>query len=174
MKKLLVFLSTVLIATLAGSGWAWGTTEHCPDFNSPNKVESQTDGDLDGIVLPAGTKVCVKGSTVATGIVIADGVKTLYEILGIGKNVSYYITYTVTPTPTPTSPTPTPTTPTPTPTETETTPVPTETPSVTPTPTNTQEPRDRLPKTGANWWLAVLGIALLAGGSGIVYANRRS
>lgn len=67
------------------------TTEHCPSGGV--KVESQVDGDLDLIVPAAGTLVCVKGSTDATGIVIADGETTLVDILDNGHNVSYYVTY---------------------------------------------------------------------------------
>jgi outer membrane biosynthesis protein TonB len=121
------------------------TTEHCPDHNGhPGKVESVVDGDLNDITPAAGTMVCVKGSTDATGIIVADGETTLVDMLDNGHDVSYYIVYgtapSQTPEPTPViTPEPTPVvTPEPTPVVTpEPTPVvtPEPTPAVTPEPT---------------------------------------
>jgi hypothetical protein len=121
-------------------------TQHCPSGG----VKTEAVGnELNNIVLPRGTIFCVKGSTDATGILIANGITTLYEYLNNGHDVSYYVVYDEeeTPTPTPETPTPTPTDPTPTPTDptptpTEPTPTPTEpTPTPTePTPTPTKPP----------------------------------
>jgi len=141
---------------------------HCPDFNSPNKVESVVDGDLDNVVLPAGTLFCVKGGPQdATGYLTADGTTTVGEYLPGKYNVSYYITYegvepSVTP---PISPPPTTTpsaspsmTPAPSATPQVTSPpspepsespspepTVTPTPSVTPSPTNTPTPVPSMP-----------------------------
>lgn len=78
------------VATLAivlGFGLAaYGNgQEVCPD----PKIESVVDGDIDDVVLPAGTEACIKGSTVVV-YVTADGESTLRELLGIDKNVSHY------------------------------------------------------------------------------------
>jgi hypothetical protein len=58
----------------------------CPE---DGKVESVVDGDLDGIVLEAGTVVCIKGGQ-ALVTRIADGIDTLFLLLGTGQNVSHY------------------------------------------------------------------------------------
>ena len=92
-------------------------TEHCPDHEgNPGKVQSVSPGDLDDVVLPAGTLVCVKASNLATGIVTADGEESLCDILieagiidGSGEschNVSYYIVYEAEATPVPPTPVP--------------------------------------------------------------------
>jgi hypothetical protein len=124
---------------------------HCPDFNSPNKVESVVDGDLDGVVLDEGTLFCVKGGNQdATGYLTADGTTTVGEYLPGKYNVSYYITYEgvdpsatppITPSPEPSvSPTPSPST-TPAPSETpEVTSPPSPEPSVSPSPEPTLTP----------------------------------
>lgn len=120
MKRLVTTLIAVFAILLIGASTpVLAVTEHCPDGGT--KIESQVDGDLDNIVLTAGTSFCVKGSTDATGILVADGETSLFDYLGNGHNVSYYVVYETpsappseepssepTPTPTP-EPTPTPT-----------------------------------------------------------------
>jgi hypothetical protein len=138
------------------------TTEHCPTGGT--KYEN---GAFNSIVLHAGTQFCVKGSVDATGILVADGQKTLVDYLGSGHDVSYYVVYEgVTPSATP------PITPSPSPSQSPTpsvTPVPsatppassppspepsvspspvptsTPTPSVTPSPTSTPTPGPSTP-----------------------------
>jgi hypothetical protein len=140
-------LIAVTAATLLMMGWAifpsaaGAVAEQCPAGGE--KVESQVDGDLDDIVLPAGTLFCVKGATDATGILTADGQTTLFEYLGNDHNVSHYVIYppetttTTVPTTTTTVPTTTTTVPTTTTTvPTTTTTVPTTTTTV-PTTTTT-------------------------------------
>jgi hypothetical protein len=61
-------------------------SEVCPE---EGKVESQSDGDLDGIILPEGTLVCIKGGQTLVEVE-ADGESTLAELLGTGQNVSHY------------------------------------------------------------------------------------
>ena len=108
----------------------------CPELN---KVESQVDGDLDGIILEAGTLVCIKGGQTKV-TVTADGESTLAELLGTGQNVSHYsiIEYpdetTTTTTEVPPSTTTT--------TEATTTTTPTTTTQPTPTTTSTTTPSD--------------------------------
>src|SRR5215212_5110176 len=106
-RKVLMGVAALLMlaASLALSTSAGATTGQCPSGGS--KTESQVDGDLDGIVLPAGTQFCVKGSTDVTGVLTADGSATLFEYLSDGRNVSNYVVYRRTaPTerPTPTEP----------------------------------------------------------------------
>ena len=78
------------------------TTDSCPEGGT--KTESVVDGDLDDIVLAAGTSFCAKSSTEATGTLTADGESTLCEYLfaaGIVggdsecSNVSHYVVYEV-------------------------------------------------------------------------------
>lgn len=79
---LLLIIPTVALAdhgTLTEQG-------NCP---VSGKVQSVVDGDLDDIVLAAGTHVCVKGGQ-TTVLVTADGEDTLAELLGTGQNVSHY------------------------------------------------------------------------------------
>lgn len=149
----------ILFAIIATAQPVAGVTQRCPPGGV--KVEAQSDGQLDSIVPAAGTLVCVKGSTKATGIVVADGQTTLLDILNNGHAVSYYVTYegsqpssppsaepSATPEPSssagstpsiPPSQTPTPTsTPTATPTDS---PVPSATPTPpTPTPAPSNSP----------------------------------
>jgi LPXTG-motif cell wall-anchored protein len=90
--KLLLLAATFGVVGVVGAGAtpAGAATEHCPDHNgNPGKVE----GKSNDVVLPEGTKFCVKGSTEATGELIADGETTLFQYLGIGQDVSYYIVY---------------------------------------------------------------------------------
>jgi hypothetical protein len=63
-----------------------------PQGNCPEqgKVESQVDGDLDDIVLDAGTHVCIKAGAGGAVFVTADGEATLRTLLGLNKNVSHY------------------------------------------------------------------------------------
>ncbi len=83
----LLFMGIMLIPLTA-----LADQEVCP---SEGKVESVVDGDLDGIVLPAGVEVCIKAGTLVV-FVVADGVQTLVELIGNGKNISHYtITCTV-------------------------------------------------------------------------------
>lgn len=130
-----VIIAAFMAATLlfAYANAAQAKTEHCPSGGV--KVESVVDGDLDLIVPSAGTLVCVKGSTDATGIVVADGETTLVDILGNGHNVSYYVTYgsqaTDTPEVTPSAP--------------PATDSPTSEPSVTPTDEPTDAPSASAP-----------------------------
>lgn len=78
----------ILIAAAAALGQA---TEHCPDHQGhEGKIES---GDLNGVVLDAGTEFCVKGATDATGKLVADGETDLSAYLGNGHDVSYYVVY---------------------------------------------------------------------------------
>ena len=77
-------------------------SEQCPDGGTT--VESLVDGDLDDIVLDAGTAFCVKAGTEASGQMTADGTTTLGEyvalagiLVGSGNtpNVSHYTVYGV-------------------------------------------------------------------------------
>jgi hypothetical protein len=140
-------LMAVTAATLLMMAWAIFPTaagaapgDDCPS-GWTTKVESQSDGDLDNVVLPAGTRFCAKGGTNNTGILVADGSTTLAVYLGTGQNVSHYVIYppttTTTTMTTPTTTTTTPTTTTTTPTTTTTTPTTTTT---TPTTTTTTTP----------------------------------
>jgi hypothetical protein len=137
-KNLISAVFILLVCAFATVGSAAGATEHCPDHNRhPGKVEG---GNLNDIVLEAGTNFCVKGSTEATGILVADGVTTLFDYLNNGHDVSYYVVYETQPTPTSTLNTPTPNvTPTPTP---EVTPTPRSTPIVSGSPVPTSTPSE--------------------------------
>jgi hypothetical protein len=144
MKRLIAGAILGLTLALGAAGMATAVTEHCPDHNGhPGKVEG---GNLHDIKPAAGTLVCVKGSTEATGIIEADGNTTLFDMLDNGHDVSYYVIYEeASPSETPSpEPTPTPTaspTPSPTPSsQPSPTPSPTATPSPTPEPTNTPSP----------------------------------
>lgn len=152
-----IAMALVIFALLFATASANGGL--CPDEGSGTKIESQVDGDLDDIVLDAGTLFCVKAGNTNTGVLVADGETRLCDYLDDCRhNVSHYIIYeevipsftptpiptgtptaTSTPSPTPTSvPTPTATatsTPTPTTTVPATSPTPTRSPSITPEPT---------------------------------------
>ncbi len=147
-KRIILTTSAVLAVAFAGASHTYAMTEHCPDGGT--KYESGSAAN--SLVLPAGTLLCVKGSTDATGIITADGESTLFELLGNGHDVSYYVIYEETPTSTPTatpsvepsdSPLPSSTaTPTPPPSASPSptlTPSPSETPV--PTPSSTPTPR---------------------------------
>lgn len=161
---LLVLLLTVRVAAAA--------TEHCPDHNgNPGKVEG---GQLNDIVLEAGTVFCVKGSTDAVSGT-ADGTTTLAAYLGNDHDVSYYVVYSR-PTPPPPPPEETTTTTTEVPNETTTTvaeetttttaapttTVSNDTPSVTTTPTPVE--RTELPYTG-------IDPAFLLGSAGLLASS---
>jgi len=79
---IMVFMGIMLIASPALAGGQ----EVCPN---QGKVESVVPGDLDDIVLDAGTMVCIKAGTTVVHVV-ADGVQTLAELIGNGKNISHY------------------------------------------------------------------------------------
>ncbi len=161
MKQLaiMVFMGIMLIASPALAGGQ----EVCP---SEGKVESVVDGDLDGIVLDAGTQVCIKAGTTVV-YVEADGIQTLAELIGNGKNVSHYTIIFVPETTTTTAPEVTTTTVAETTTTTTASPTTTvaETTTTTVPDPGTTVPSE-LPNTGANtsvWVAAALGL-LLSGG----------
>lgn len=81
----LMVIGLLLLGFMAAQP-AEGKQDVCPE---EGKVESVVDGDLDNIVLDAGTLVCIKGSTTMV-VVTADGESTLRELLGIDQNVSHY------------------------------------------------------------------------------------
>lgn len=181
MLTALGLLCLVALPAYGGNG-----QEVCPE---EGKVESVIDGDLDGIVLEDGTQVCIKGSTDVV-YVTADGVSTLFELLGNGHNVSHY-TVLETPETTTTTTVPEETTTT-APSETTTTTVvetttttapevtttvPEETTTTVTETTITSPPTDpptELPYTGPeDVWLAGLGAALLAGGGALVLWARK-
>ena len=174
---IMVFMGIMLIASPALAGGQ----EVCP---SEGKVESVVDGDLDGIVLDAGTQVCIKAGTTVV-YVEADGIQTLAELIGNGKNVSHYTiitvpeTTTTTTVPEVTTTTVPETTTTTVPETTTTTTASATTTSTTTTTTTTTVPEttttvpdpgttvpSELPNTGANtsaWIATALGL-LLSGG----------
>ena len=171
----------LFVTTLFAANAALATTEHCPDGGT--KVEAVGD-ELNDIVLPAGTLVCVKGSTEATGIVEADGQSSLFDILGNDHDVSYYVVYgeeepspspTTTPSPSPSesvSPSPSSTS---TPTPSETTPGPT-TSSDTPTPSShspTSPAPPRTANTGLDAQALSGGIILLVVGLAALWYARK-
>ena len=148
---LLLVVQVALLIVFVFGLQAQAAQEVCPN----PKVESQTDGDLNDIVLPAGTLVCVKGATDLVWAT-ADGQQTLFEILGNGHDVSHYhiaeqttTTTTVPDTSTTTVPPVTTTTPPDQPTTTtpgDTTTVPDETSSTTlPDSTTTTDPGGLVP-----------------------------
>jgi hypothetical protein len=167
--RTLLAIAAALGLLFSLSSVAFSSTEHCPGQPSddPNKVESVVDGDLDGVVLDAGTIFCIKAGT-ETFPGVADGTTSLVEYAesagivggdGQGRNISHYVTYgmsTPTPEPTPTdeaTPTPTPTdeaTPTPTPTPTEGESPAEETPAPTPEEVQGGTPSPREDTAGGN------------------------
>ena len=94
MKKMLFFIPLLLISLQLP---AYAVTAHCPDHSSEDvvKIEAEEDGELDDIVLEAGTVFCVKGSTDQSGILEADGETTLFDYLDNGHSVSYVVIYEV-------------------------------------------------------------------------------
>lgn len=187
--------SAVLLALLLAFffGYVYGdkvfAADVCPE---DGKVESQTDGDLDDIVLPAGTEVCIKGGQTLVNVT-ADGTKTLAELLGTGQNVSHYTPETPSTTTTTQSPTTTTTfgttttseatTTTSPPATSSTSTVPTTTPTSSPTTTpttappvtTTTPPTETLPFTGPaeSFGLAALaGVALSVLGVLVVRSGR--
>ena len=102
MRKVLVasFVPLVVLATML-IGSASAAVGQCP-AGWTTKVEAQTSGELDDVVLEAGTVFCVKAGTQNTGMLTADGTTTLCEYLieagivtrsGDCKNVSHYVVY---------------------------------------------------------------------------------
>lgn len=95
MKHLIHSLAALAMAgaaLTATGGAASAVTEHCPDFNSPNKVE--LDGEITVVQLAPGTEVCYKsGTRVFTTTVGADGllVSEAYNRNGNRMGISYYI-----------------------------------------------------------------------------------
>lgn len=128
MKRLIASL-VLLSASLFSVSVVIAKTEHCPG-GFTDKIEAKTN-ELNGVILEAGTMFCVKGSTDATGILVADGTTSLVDYLDNGHDVSYYAIYDQDATPTPT--------PTPEPTVTPT-PEPTVEPTPTPSTPETEEP----------------------------------
>lgn len=61
---------------------------NCPIEGKVNATD-ETQEAINGLVLEAGTHVCIKGGREAV-LVTADGVKTLQQLLGSGKDVSHY------------------------------------------------------------------------------------
>lgn len=99
----LAALSVLLLLTIPTVALAdHGTLT--PQGNCPveGKVESVVDGDLDNIVLAAGTHVCIKGGQ-TTMLVTTNGEDTLVELLGTGQNVSHYTIIQQPPTTAPTT-----------------------------------------------------------------------
>lgn len=190
MRRIGAVVAIATLALMSGGAATAEPADHCPGAN-PNApalgdytivldndtTEAYPQEDRNDTILPAGTLVCVKGGLAgATGIVEADGEQSLFDILGSGQDVSYYMTYTlVTPTPTPTpttsSPTPTPTTSSPEPTKTPKSdkPEPSKDPKPTPEP---KQPE--LPATGGEAWLAGLAALLMASGGGLYWWTRRA
>ncbi len=174
----LLFMGIMLMPATALAG-----QEVCPN---EGKVESVVDGDLDGIVLPAGTEVCIKAGTTVV-YVVADGVQTLVELIGNGKNISHYTIICTTtrcgPTTTTTVPETTTTTVPPTTTTTipettttvpaTTTTVPETTTTVPGTTVPTTTPSE-LPDTGINAGaLVAMGVVLLMSGGLILLGITR-
>ncbi|HEV3364870.1 MAG TPA: hypothetical protein VG795_12175 [Acidimicrobiia bacterium] len=97
MKKLIL---TALIGTVALAPAAHAQTTHCPDHNSPEVTK--VEGNNNDFVPPAGAQFCVKASTENTGVLTADGTRSLIayvEAAGIVNDndqphdVSYYVLY---------------------------------------------------------------------------------
>ena len=170
-RRRLAWLAVLIVVSLAMTApIALGVTEECPAGGVKVEVNGGNQAEINDLVLPAGTSFCVKGSTEATGILVADGVTTLFDYLGIDQDVSYYVVY---PTPTPT-PTPTPVVATPTPT-----PEPTPTPTPEPTPagaTGTPQAVLTPPSTSTDAGnggsgtasIALVLVLLAAGGAGVL------
>ena len=188
-RTILALLATAAIA-FAGASPASATTEHCPSGGTGHIENGAIDNNL---VLPAGTIACVKGSTVAVEFV-ANGVYTLYQYLGLGQDVSYYVIYEGSPSsspstePTPSySPSPTPSVePSPSPTASPTPSAsadpsasPTASPSVAPTPSTgaTMPPTDTDSTASSedgidpNLFIVLAGIFVLAVADGYYRSN---
>lgn len=82
---ILTILGMLALIVFVMTGTAQGA-DVCPE---EGKVESQVDGDLDDIVLDAGTLVCIKAGQDLVEVV-ADGESTLAELIDNGHNVSHY------------------------------------------------------------------------------------
>jgi hypothetical protein len=72
------------------------TTEHCPEGGTKVEATGGTQAAINDLVLAAGTSFCVKGSTDATGILVANGTTTLKAYLGNDHDVSHYVVYETT------------------------------------------------------------------------------
>jgi hypothetical protein len=85
-------LAVVGVAMVSTAGPSSATTEHCPNYDSPDKVELS--GENTSVSLPPGTTVCYKaGTQVFTVTVGADGVLTSAATNKHGQlqGISYYI-----------------------------------------------------------------------------------
>lgn len=184
-RRVAATILAVIAIAFAGQSAALATTEHCPPGGV--KVEAAAD-ELNDIVPAAGTLVCVKGSTDATGIVVADGTSTLVEILGNGHDVSYFVTYeevqpSASPTPSSSS------SPSASPTPTSTPPSPTPEPSASPSPSDpvgdtdpdplpTMPPTDTAsedaPRTGNLAGFLLVWLVAASVGFGATYARVRN
>lgn len=77
---------------------AWSVAGVCSEENG-DKTESVVDGDLNDIVLPAGTSFCVKSAEENSGVLTADGVTTLSGYVtwlnegGQTPDVSHFVVY---------------------------------------------------------------------------------
>ena len=138
-KKFLFVLATILVIAAMVVIPALAEVDHCTDHNSGSVIK--VEGDNSGLVLPAGTTFCTKGSTGNSGTVVSDGVTPIGAYLppnngGQTPAVSYYVVYPpVDPTEPPVDPTEPPVDPTEPPVDPTEPPVdPTEPPVVTLTP----------------------------------------
>lgn len=86
MRKLLGVICVLILSSGLSLGALGAPAQVCPE---DGKVESVVDGDLDNIVLPAGTEVCIFGAATQVNVT-ADGESTLFELLGLDRNVSHY------------------------------------------------------------------------------------
>jgi hypothetical protein len=87
MKRLAVSAATLALAGFGVVGIASpssAVTQHCADFNSPDKVELS--GDVTTLNFAPGTTVCFKAGTVATTVVVDES-----GVLTSPKGISYYI-----------------------------------------------------------------------------------
>lgn len=97
MKRYVTLVATALII-FALALPAFSVPGVCSEVNG-TKTNSVVDGDLNAIVLPAGTLFCVKAADDNSGVLTADGVKTLLQYvtwLNNGNqtpNVSHYVVY---------------------------------------------------------------------------------
>ena len=85
-------MALALLTTALPSSVVTATTQHCPDGGTGH-IEATYDGQYNDVVIKKGRIICVKGSTEATGKIVADGTSTLYELLGNGHDVSYFVKY---------------------------------------------------------------------------------
>lgn len=107
MKKIAVAMIAAGLSLFAVAPSIAGATQdpdlHCPDGGTKVEANGENQAEINALILPAGTLVCVKAGPGNTDIVTADGEKDLQDILfdaGIkngsgtdGKDVSYYVIY---------------------------------------------------------------------------------